>query len=329
MRTQTLHRLAAIALLAAASVTAARAGGVSGTFIQLNRAAASKTVEEWSADLDRMKAAGLDSLIVQWSAEGNISYFRTELPFDEQYPAIENLFAAAQGKGFRILLGLRNDPDYWKQITARDRVLRDYFLARVGQNEAVQKALLKTFGASPDFAGYYIPDEVDDLNWRTPARREAMKTYLSLLAERLRANDPDRPSAVSAFFRGRTAPDILANLLADLFSTEQHVDALLIQDGVGVGDPPINYVPLYYKVLRERWSDNAPQLWGIVEAFEQTSKDGAPFAARPAPAARFRRQIEAAGNAFDRLFVFTFLDYTAPALGPEAEALFEVLKETR
>lgn len=317
-----------LALLSALTVPA-HAGRVTGTFIQLNRGVADKPVPEWAADLDRMKEAGINTLIVQWCAEGDLAYFKSDLPFGEQHATIENLLAAADGKGFRILLGLRNDPDYWKQITARDRVLRDYFMARVAQNEAVQLALKAKFDRSPDFAGYYIPDEIDDLNWRTPSRRALMKEYLAVLARRLKANDPDRPATVSSFVRGRTAPDIYANTLKELFASDSHVDAVLIQDGVGVGDPPASYVALYFKELQQRWDEQGPQLWGIVEAFEQTSKAGEAFAARPAPAGRLRKQVEAAAPYFDRLVLFTFLDYATPAKGPEAEALFDVLKETR
>ena len=36
-------------------------------------------------------------------------------------------------------------PHYWSEITARDSVLRDYFLVRVAQNEKIQKALLSKF----------------------------------------------------------------------------------------------------------------------------------------------------------------------------------------
>jgi hypothetical protein len=301
--------------------------GVSATFVQLNRAAAAKSAQEWSADLDKMSAAGLTTLIVQWSAEGDISYFQTDLPFKEQYDALEKLFEAAAGRGFSIVLGLQNDPGYWKQITARDRVLRDYFLTRVDRNEKLQRAILARFNDAPEFTGYYIPDEIDDLTWRTPGRRALLKQYLALMAERLRHNDPRRPVAVSAFFRGRTAPDIFAGMLRDICDAEFPLDALLIQDGVGVGDPPVNYVPLYFKVLKERWSDKAPRLWGVIEAFEQTSKTGEPFSARPAPARRLEEQVRAAEPYFEQLVLFTFPDYADPARGEAAAALFEALKK--
>ncbi len=326
------NRILGTAFVAAAlfaSCAWALAGGVTGTFVQLNRASANLSVEQWAAALDRMSSAGIRTIIVQWSAEGSISYFRTDLPFTEQYPALEHLFAAAKGKDFQIVLGLQNDPGYWKQIGARDRVLRDYFMTRVGQNIAVQKALLKKFGSDPDFTGYYIPDELDDLNWRAPDRRAIARQYLSTLASELRAADADRPTAISAFFRGRTAPDLFAANLAGLFDTPHHLDIVMVQDGVGVGDPPQEYVSIYFKELRQSWPKSAPALWGVIEAFEQTSKSDEPFAARPAPAGRLRDQIKTAEPFFDRLILFTFLDYADSSSGAGAQPLFEVLKETR
>jgi hypothetical protein len=153
-----------------------------------------------------------------------------------------------------------------------------------------------------------------------------MRDYLSLMTARLKVNDSARPVAVSAFFRGRTAPDIFAHTLLDLTTNSAHrVDAVLVQDGAGTDDPPITYIPLYYKALRDAWVAEAPQLWGVVELFTQTSSAGQPFAAVSADPARVAKQVEAAAPQVERLIVFTLKDYATPSGGPDAARLHQAL----
>jgi hypothetical protein len=315
-----------VMVIGAAGGASAGSAGLSGTFIQLSRAVATRSVEDWKADLNGMRRLGMDTVIVQWTAEGTLSYCRqTNAVFTEQYDAVERILEAVSGSGFSVYLGLHNDPVYWTQLNGRARVLRDYLLIRAAQNERQQKVLLERFAACPEWVGYYIPEEVDDLTWRHTGKRPFMKRYLSVMSSHLRTNDPVRAVAVSAFFRARTAPDIYAKTMLDLVSGTS-IDHLLVQDGVGVGDPPERYVPIYFRTLREVWTAEKPDLWGVVETFRQTSATNEPFFAVPAPPERVKRQIEAAGTAFTKLVAFTYPDYMNPALGPEAKALHDGLE---
>ena len=317
--------------LAAATATAGVPPQLTASFVQLTRAVATNSVAEWQADFQRLKEAGIDTVIVQWAAELPVAYFRADtndLPAcNETYPTLETFFEAVKGSGLAVHLGLTSDPAYWKAITARDRLLRDYFLLRVARNEKLQKQLLERFGDRPEWVGYYIPDEIDDVTWRTSARGAYLRDYLALLTQRLRTNDAARTVAVSAFFRGRTAPDIFARAMLNLTTnTASRVDALLVQDGAGVGDPPVPYMPAYFKALSELWPADAPRLWGVVELFAQTSKGAEPFAAAPADPARVAGQIAAVASYVERLVAFTFKDYADPARGPAAAALYRSLR---
>ena len=216
---------------------AASAKEVSGTFIQLNRQSAAYSTAQWQALLTRMRAVGIDTLIIQWTAESPVLYFKDkDLAFKEQYDAIERLMEAARGMRFSIFLGLQNDPSFWKEITARDKALRDYFLVRQAQNERVQAALLKAFGKRDDWVGYYIPDEIDDLSWRDAGRRRFLEDYLRGTIRNLREHDAHRVIAISAFFRTRTAPEVIVRTL-DALTADIGLDYLLLQDGAGNNDP--------------------------------------------------------------------------------------------
>ena len=317
--------------LAATSVAATQPR-LSGTFVQLTRAVATNSVAQWRADIEAAKAVGVTNLVVQWSAEPPVAYVGTstnDLPFcPESYATLERLFEAVKDSGVTVQLGLMNDSGYWRAITARDRVLRDYFLLRVARNERLQKLLLARFGSRPEWTGYYLSEEIDDLTWRNAARSAYMRDYLALMVRRLRANDPGRSVAVSAFFRGRTAPDIFARtLLALTTNATDRLDAVLVQDGVGVGDPPVTYVPGYFRTLRDLWTDDAPRLLAVAELFEQTSREGEPFAARPADPARVAEQLKAVAPCVDGIVAFTLKDYADPAGGAAGAALYRALAQ--
>ena len=312
---------AALALALAGRPSPGGAGDLSGTFIQLNRAAAARTVAQWQDDLDQMARVGIRTIIVQWSAEDGIAYFRGDLPDREKHDALERLFEAASGRGLAIHLGLRTRRDYWTQLTAREIVLRDYLLVRVSENEQVQKALMKQFGKRPEWAGYYIPDEIDDLNWRTPERIAIIRGYVGLMCDRLRANDAKREISVSAFFRSRTAPHVFARNLLAIAGTNA-LDHVIVQDGTGVGDPPPRYTPVYFSELSAAWAAPRPDLWCAVEIFEQQSRGEEGFHAAPATFARVEGQIRNAAPHFQELVLFSFLDYMDPDVSEQSAALY-------
>lgn len=303
---------------------AASAEKISGTFIQLNRQVADHSVDQWKALLTRMQAIGIDTLIIQWTAEAPVLYFKDDdLHFKEQYDAIGRLMAAAGGMRFSIFLGLQNDPAFWKEITARDKALRDYFLVRQAQNERIQAALLKAFGKRDDWIGYYIPDEIDDLSWRDAGRRRCLEDYLRGTIRSLRAHDAHRVIAISAFFRARTAPEVVARTL-DALTADIGLDYLLLQDGAGNNDPPEDVLGLYYRSMLNIRKSRTPELWAVLEAFRQTSGAGKPFTSQSAPTDAFARQIQAASG-FKHRILFAFPDYVDPERGPAAQALYKIL----
>lgn len=63
--------------LAGAGLTSAQTEPVlSGTFVQLNGQLAAMSEEQWLQELDYMRAIGMDTLIVQYSRYGDVTYYR-------------------------------------------------------------------------------------------------------------------------------------------------------------------------------------------------------------------------------------------------------------
>lgn len=327
---------------------------IAGSFVQLHRGQADRTVNEWREDFQQIKGLGGDTVIVQWTAEEPVLYFDPTgqgstgaamdepVPFSrdtddrlrgmaESYPVVERILDAAEAEGLSVILGLQHHPEYWDQIKSREKVIVDFFRVRMARNEQLQLALLEAFGDRAVWTGYYIPDELDDYTWRSSTMSVRARTYVHSMASILKENDPDRSIAMSAFFRGRTDPEHVAANFMDIVAGSG-IDYFLLQDGVGVGDPPLRYVHLYYEAFSRLWRsdiakerDALPELWCVVETFNQTSGPDEPFAAVPAPAERLRGQVQIAQSYFPRLILFTYGNYLRPDLGPEARAALEAV----
>ena len=319
----TVHRSLFTILAAALTIGLpfgqAHAGALAeGAFIQFSRNL-STNADACDKLVANAKAAGFHDLYAQWTAVDSIAFFQTSLPYPEQHELLEPILNAAQQHGLSLSIGLTGDPEFWTHITAPNTPLRDYFLTRVARNEELQKELLKKFGTHSCWTGYYIPDEIDDVSWRTPERQKLFHDYLALLCKRLRANDPSsRTIAISAFFRARTARSIVAENLMTI-TADTGINWLLLQDGQGLDDPMAACLPLYYQAIRKSRKPTAPDIGVILELFRQTN--ASPFRAAPATPDRVRVQAQAAAACFSKRVVFSIPDYANPDGAADVQAL--------
>ena len=301
---------------------------ITGVFLQLNPDLASRQQPYWDGLFEKIAALGAKEVIVQYLADGEAVYFRPEDPEGEPrkiFPVLDRIFAAAESRGISLILGLELDPNYWTEITASPKVLRDYFLVRVARNLHLQKELLDRFGDRSSWTGYYLPDEIDDRSWRAPERRKILEMYFEILTGHLRAADSSRPVAVSAFFRSRTEPALFSRILWEL--TGKYFDRVLVQDGSGGGDPEPVFLPLYYRALREAFPEESnPRLSAVVEVFEQTSGPDEDFTARPADPALVAGQLNLAAEYFSEIYLFSVAAYLDPDLSQRSQVLYRGLR---
>jgi len=305
------------------------AAPVNASFIQLNRDFGSWSDAQWRAALEEAKSIGVDTVIVQWSAEGDVAYFEpSPIRYTESFPAVNRILRASERLGLKVVLGLSHDPEYWRFIKARDDVREVYFRVRASENMELIGALLDVFGAARVWTGYYITEEIDDLSWREGKSMEIFRNYLFRLGRVLEAVDPDREVVISSFFRRRTAPLAYASNMRELLR-DTVVDRVLIQDGVGVDPLPARFVRFYIEALSEVFSRDpeAPALDFVMEIFKQTSGPDEAFVAVSAPVERVQSQLENLAPHSSGITLFTLLDYAAPGNGVEAESLYQLIAE--
>ena len=308
-----------------APTAAPRNSPVIGTFIQLSREWSKLETEDWNQLFDIIEYAGLETIIIQWTASEEIAYFEpAPEQYTETYPVLNHLFEALEGRNLQVVLGLSSDPDYWTNISTRNDVRDVYFRVRNTHDLRVQEALLELFGDNSNWTGYYLSEEIDDINWREPADEEVFHQFLLRAGRIIQERDKDRPVSISSFFRKRTAPSTYATNLYRLM-TNTVVSRLWIQDGIGVFPLSSSLIEPYFQTLSRQFNGNPTQLGVVVELFETTSKPDEPFQASPALASRVKNQLKNASMVGGPIVLFSLLDYADPRKGGNEKEIYEVI----
>jgi len=300
---------------------------VTGTFLQLNRECADFSTEEWRKALAFSREAGLTEIIVQWTATDTIAYFEPAPErYTETHPTVNRLLDAAADLDLKVILGLSHDPRYWKNINTRADVIDVYFRVRNTQNLFLQEFLLETFGENKVWTGYYISEEIDDLNWREPSLEIVFHQFLLRSGRIIRERDEERSIAISSFFRKRTAPSTFATNLRNLMSATE-IGQLWIQDGIGVELLSSSLIEPYYQAIARNFSQPPPNVGIVVELFEQTSPPNEPFKADPALPGRVERQLRDASLLGSPITLFSLFDYADPSKGGRQKEVYEVIRK--
>lgn len=199
---------------------------------------------------------GVHTLIVQWTRFG-----------DEAFGGPEGWLAealrAARAEGLTLVLGLHYDPDYYRQMGARDDIAF-YWHHQLGLSLEQAQRLERDWQLP--VAGWYLPMELDDWHFRDSGRRAELQRQLARFAMAL-----GRPLHLSAFTGGFLAPEPFAAWLDELSALGLRI---WWQDGVGTG--------ALEPLVRLAYASALPCRIGVIrEAFRQVSDEGEAFAALP------------------------------------------------
>ena len=316
LRCVVLLLVTATTLLMMSSPGSATCSGLQGTFLQLTDAQAARPAEDWPQLINELRSIGIDNLFLQWTVVDRKAFFHTaqfETPARTPLPYILDL---AKHSGIRVWIGLAADTRYWEKIKQNADFLRVYFHKRLQDLTGFLNDLNTTISDAP-FAGWYIPDEIDDRTWLDPSKRAVLTKYLADTVSLLKARRPGAKVAISGFSNSFAEPDLLAAFWGDLLKSAG-IDLLLFQDGVGEGKVAIEDIALYYGPLDGAVRRAGAQLGAVVELFSLM-----PSGRRvPAMIGRIREQIAAA----DRLtsfppVAFSVPDYMSSLAGQQAGGL--------
>lgn len=237
---------------------------------------------------------------------------------------IGDLLAAAEATGFKVWLGLALDPAYWEGKFDPT--------ASAASNTALLQQLEGLYGASPALVGYYLPEEIDDRSFVTPAAHEAMTTYLAAMADAAHSQ-AGRPVMVAPYFGMRPNGEAYAAWWNATLARAK-LDVIAMQDGVGTRRTTVEEGVPVYRALKTVTDAHGVALWSDLEVFEQTHGwpvDDLAWQATSAKIATVRSQLELEAPYVAKFVAFAFPNHMSPRAGGAAAQLYldyqEYLKE--
>ena len=236
-------------------------GPVNGIFYQPWREDLSLTGSDWEQRMVMLRQDGLDTLYLQWLRYGEIDFLNAHLKTGK--PFIQVLLDAAERQGIGIYIGLFSDPGFFHALNLTTRALDGYLLKLREKSLQLAGEFQARYGKHPAFRGWYLPEEIDDLNWQTAPRRKILDFHLRHQGYGLKALGCEKPVAFSAFFSGALSPDGFAEFCRQRLDGSDHY--LLVQDGLG-GRMDMATTRRYHASLR-RIVGKQDRLCWIVELF--------------------------------------------------------------
>jgi hypothetical protein len=262
-----------------------------------------------------LRASGVRTIVLQFSGDEHGGY-------DARHPdtlPVRSLLRAAATLHMDVYVGLYADPRWPEQFDVAKH------LAPPLDDEAGRAYLGELSRASEAFAGFYIPEEIDEQTWDTPERAPLLAAFLERSASALRSLRPDKPVTISPFYAEKSSPEQYARFWSQLLA-QRSVDILMLQDGAGARGTSATRIARTLKALRAALDPLHIELWAVVELFRQTG--GPPvneqeFAAVPDELARICASIAAERPLVHRLIAFSVLDYMHPARGDKHKHLYD------
>lgn len=297
-----------------------------GTFIQIiPNVHKTWTTNQWVVLFDHLNKLGIKKLVVQWSVYNDHISFEGDQKNSIIVPGLEHVLTLADQHHMQVYLGLNYDASYWKNIEKDHKFVENYLQQLEKKNIQLANKLSVLWKTHDALSGWYLTEEVDDINWNNAERRSYLIHYIDSLTSVLHRLTPKQPVLVSGFSNAVLKPDKLADLWSAVFS-KTGVDIVLFQDGVGVKKLTLEQLPTYFNAISQCAKLHNKKINIIVEIFEQTSGypiNNAVFKAVAAPSDRVKKQMQIASKYSSELFAFSIPDYMVPYAHNQAKSLYE------
>ena len=170
---------------------AAPAARLQGTFLQLTAAHGDWQPADWTKLFGYIKELRLTQLVIQWTVYDDLAFFPAPEHQQVAQPPLSTIMHLADAAGMKVWVGLAHDPGFWEKIH-RDPKLVGIYLRRVRlRDEAIAGRLAPQLRNHPSFRGWYIPEEVDDVNWQEAPAQEVLFAFLRDLTAFLHKLTPE------------------------------------------------------------------------------------------------------------------------------------------
>ncbi len=288
---------------------AGASGAVFSTFLQMDRAKMSLAAPGWERFFKSLHRLGISEVVIQWSAVNNAPFFR---PYDKvrMSLSITDLLNIAKQNQVKLKIGLLHDPEFWVRIKERPKSLNIYFARITHDSLQLAEELFRETDSHPAFAGWYIPQEIDDTNWKKEERRAVLCHFLQEMCSRLKTLSPRAKISISAFSNGELSPQGFSKLWDTIFSSAG-IDAIYFQDGIGAGKLDFHSLPIYLEALKNASKKHGIALIPIAELFKIPEPGKGQKQLLPGSLIRIKRQLEIEYKYTDRVSSFGLTELLA------------------
>ena len=304
-------------------------GKLNGSFIQLWNTTGCKCGEwqqdRWETEMQKMKAAELDYLVVQYSVYHDLSWYTpSAIPsVIFEMPTLNRMMAAAEKVNLKIHFGLYFD-ETWNSA---NKASANTYSSILQKHKTVADELWNLFGNSPSFGGWYIPQELNDLEWQDTPEKTLLFNFIKDITDYTESLSVNHPIMIAPFFNLWQPADQVEVWYNQLLATATHLNRVYPQDGVGITlKSPDYHLPLYFSAIKRACENHNKKFGATLESFHQTSGwpvDNGTFSATSTDMNTLKRQLWAAEEqqAFE-LIQFSW-SYMQPQLTPESEELYQ------
>jgi hypothetical protein len=287
--------------------------------------------QQWTAPrLNRLfldfKRLGLSTIIIQRSVVGTKAFYASHAFESMQEPPLEAILQYADEFGLTVRVGLAEDPEFWDRIklaSPPDEV-ETYLRSLRERSLNAARELVPVVSRHRSFGGWFVTEEVDDVNWLQAERRVLLHEHLRDLAETLRS-ELWASVAISGFSNAHCAPSTLEAFWRDIVDGTG-IDLVLFQDGIGAHKLEVASAGQYLAAMKRAAIGSGRALSVVVELFDQVAGppvSNAPFRAVATGIDRLTQQLSLARDASTvGIIAFSVPDYMVPGAGPSALQLF-------
>lgn len=223
---------------------------VTGIIYQPWLADTEKSDDQWKLIFQKMQSSGIKTILLQWTAYGDVNFTEQhETALGVQPALVQKILGLAMQYDMKIIFGLWSDPDWFKSLGNDQQALELYLRKLRATSLAQAKKILSIIPDKKIIAGWYLPEEIDDKNWRAMSIQEDLKKHLSLMVKELsKLAGPTPPVMISTFFTGQMLPEDYATMIE--FQAESSGAIFLVQDGIGTNRLTDYQTALYLSNLK-------------------------------------------------------------------------------
>lgn len=291
---------------------AVRGEALHGAFYHISAEQAAWSAERWETELAWMRQAGMSIIIVASCADENTACYPTQLPGRTPMGSgpLDKILSIADANAMDVHLGLVGSSRWWSDHS-------EEFLTSLAQDSiAVASELHALYGSHASLKGFYITEEIDNLNWTDETvRKRLVNAFLKPVSDHIKSLDPALIVSEAPFYNVLfEKPEAHGLWWEKTLKDTPHLDLLMPQDGIGVEHGDLQAVVDYFQAYRKATDATGRTLWADVEVFDTESK--------PAPMARIADQIATVSPFVEKMVIWEFGHYLAPGRSRESLELY-------